>query len=146
MTKPRATKKIKPEVFPDALQEVLLDGQPTCCDNGNFGEEHDCQKQDGGPQIPSVQMAFTVSLTREGNYYTALHQVGGSYDVNVLRDATVADVAGAVAAIDRDIKEQSLADRVTRTILANLPGQGAEQSPQEKMAVALKKRKASVLK
>lgn len=132
--------------FPDPLQEALIEGQPTCCDNGNFDEEHDCQKSQPEPQIPQVQMAFTVSLNQEGNYYTALHQVGQSYDVNVLRDATVADVASAVAAIDRDIRDQSLADRVTRTILANLPGQGADQTPKEQMNHALKKRKASVLK
>lgn len=96
------------------------------------------------PVVPSVQFAFTISLTAAGNYYTQLHQVGDSQEFEVERSASVGDVALAIRAVLADLERTELSNQVVRTMLANWPVV-AKEAPQETVAKALKKRKASVI-
>ena len=96
------------------------------------------------PQLPDAQIAFTVYLQPDGNYYTTLHPEGDLLGAHILRTATVTEVATAMSIVSQDFKDQAFADRITRTILANLPKPAV--TPQAQMAKALKARKAPVKK
>jgi len=89
---------------------------------------------------PVFNTGFVTVINDNGTLNTFLLKEGEPFTIQVARTATTYDVYSASKTTAEDIEQQLLADRVARTVLANLQPKDAATEIKEKIINALSDR------
>ena len=91
-------------------------------------------------EAQSFNTGYVTVINEDGTLQTFLLKADEDFSIKVNRDATTYDVYNASKITAEDIEQQLLADRVARTVLANLQPKDAAEEIKSKIINALSDR------